>query len=211
METKANGKRIQVYGKSDIAEAFTSIVQCHLMSGYMFNYADNSRGHQGEDLSAYLTNDGGKTVVAVFADGFTEFDGGMRMDGIKVFIKKYEDADSYHTLWMDKGELVSETKFYKINRSYKKDIFVPSKDDLKAIRQIQRKRAETEQSLCDLNQWTALPQSAHKPALKILKKIKGHKSARLSDITKVARHDKVYVAYVKDSVIGITLNQAFGA
>lgn len=202
MKTTAGGKEIQIYGTNDISEAYSNTVHAYLNKGYMFNYDNTPREHQGENMSAYLTQDGGKTVIAVFIGKFTEFDEGMRTDGVHVFTREYKDADKKDTLWMDKGELMSDIKFYKIRG--RKDIFVDNLNDCKAIRKIQRRREEIKLRLWDLKQERNLPRSTYKAALKLVKKQKGHKSAMLPDIKKVVRQSKSISVYFKNGCLNIS-------
>ena len=47
MKATLNGKEIKVLGKQEIAVEFTNKVNELLAQGYVFNIAENSRGHQG--------------------------------------------------------------------------------------------------------------------------------------------------------------------
>lgn len=50
MKTTVNGKEIKLLETADISFMFTTIIKGYFNLGFMFNYAENSRGTQGEDM-----------------------------------------------------------------------------------------------------------------------------------------------------------------
>ena len=66
MKTTINGREIKLFGRQEISKVFTQKVSEYSVSGFYFNLSENTRGHQGEELAAYLTKDGGKTIYFIF-------------------------------------------------------------------------------------------------------------------------------------------------
>ena len=190
MKTTINGKEIKLFGRKELSEEFTKIVQEYLANGYLINYSKASSGSQGEEMKIDLSNDNGKTVYRVWMcedresideDERWYYD---RVSTMNIFIKRYDDCKNESTLWMSKGELVFEKKFYAINdRAYNFKVFCEKKEDCKSIMQITRERWENHSE----HRYIDLSEKYNRLAIRCVRKIKGWKSAQLKDVKKVQR------------------------
>lgn len=202
MKTTINGREIKLFGRQEIAMVFTQKVNEYLSQGFYFNLAESSRGHQGEELSAYLTKDGGKTVYLIFAD--KEYGNYDDADKMVLYVKKYENAEG-RTCWMKEGEEVWKKTFYQLenHHRYRQEVYVESRDEYKAIKSIQDERYDQRHNLPYEKE---LPASAKRIAVDILRKKRGYKTILVKDVTKVVRRrvDNALIAYVKGSTAFLT-------
>ena len=174
-KTTINNKEIEIYTKDNIKELFTDRVKEYLNNGYHFYFYS---GSQGEITKVCLEKVKGEVII-IFADNFYNYSN--EESGICIFVKKYVDVKDSGTLWLNKGEVIEEIRFYDISRYDTKEKFVQSIEEIKVIRELQHKRLEDSYVDSDIT----LPRSCVAPALKLLKKIHGYKSKKSSNIQKV--------------------------
>lgn len=182
METTVNGKEIKLFGTADISLMFTTIIQDYLNLGFIFNYAESARGTQGEDMKADLTKDGGKTVYRVYVNKHYE---GWGDTCVYIIVEKFTDCDGTSTLWQGKGEKISEKKLWQICDKRWNNVYVESKEDFEAIKQVQRNRSNERYEIERCKTSATLPATANKIGLILVRRIKGYKGTTLKQITKV--------------------------
>lgn len=202
MKTTINGREIKLFGRQEIAMVFTQKVNEYLLQGFYFNLAESSRGHQGEELGAYLTKDGGKTVYFIFADKeYGNYDGADKM---VIYVKKYENVEG-RTCWMKEGEEVWKKTFYQLENNHRcyQEVYVESHDEYEIIKNIQSERWNQRHNLPNEKE---LPTSTRRIAVDILRKKKGYKTILVKDVIKVVRRrvDNALIAYVKNSTVFLT-------
>ncbi len=185
MKATLNGKEIKVLVKQEIAIEFTNKVNEHLAQGFVFNYAENSRGHQGEEMKVSLTNDGGNTVYVLFVDSGTTSE--FWRDELTIYVKKYENAKNKSTLWNKEGELVFEKTFYCISdRPYEESaVFVDDKKIFEEVTELQKERWENTHPHFVFR----LSQKANRYAYRLLKKKRHYSSVQMKNIEYVERRD----------------------
>ena len=181
METTVNGKEIKVFGTADISLMFTTIIQDYLNLGFIFNYAESARGTQGEDMKADLTKDGGKTVYRVYVNKHYE---GWGDTCVYIIVEKFTNCKN-DTLWQGKGEKISEKKLWQIDDKRWNNVYVESKEDFEAIKQVQRNRSDERYEIERCRKIKELPATANKIGLLLVRRIKGYKGTTLKQITKV--------------------------
>lgn len=164
MKTTVNGKEIKLFGTADISLMFTTIIQDYLNLGFIFNYAESARGTQGEDMKADLTKDGGKTVYRVYVNKRYE---GWGNTCVYIIVEKFTNCNKNDTLWQGKGEKISEKKLWQIDDKRWNNVYVESKEDFEAIKQVQRNRRN------------------ERYEIERCREIKGYKGTTLKQITKV--------------------------
>lgn len=186
MKTTVNGKEVKVYSKNDIGTVFTEAVNKLVAQGFVFNFARSSRGSQGQELNANLTNDGGNTVYIVYIERERV---GTWGDGLALKVEKFENAKGQDTLWLGKGELVETKMFYCIaGRVYDdRSVFVDNEEDYTAIDNITSERRKNYHEMKKIKDEVELPQTCVKYAHKILSKVAGYKLVRAKDYVKVTK------------------------
>lgn len=182
MKTTVNGKEIKLLGTAEISLMFTTIIKDYFNLGFIFNYAENSRGTQGEDMKADLTNDGGKTVYRVYVNNSRE---GWGDTCVYIIVEKFTNCDGTSTLWQGKGEKILEKKLWQINDERGDNVYVESKEDFEAIKQVRRNRSNERYEIERCETIKELSATANKIGLLLVRKIKGYKGTTLKQITKV--------------------------
>lgn len=182
MKTNVNGKEIKLFGVNDISVMYTTIIQDYLNLGFIFNYAESSRGSQGEDMKADLTKDNGKTVYRVYVYKHYE---GWGDTCVYIVVEKFANCNKNSTLWQGKGEKVYEKKLWEIDKYSKDSTYVENKEDFEAIKEIQRARANNRYEIEQSEKSKVLPATANKIGLVLVRRIKGYKTTQLKQITKV--------------------------
>lgn len=188
MKTVIGGIEVKLFGKKELSERLTEMVQYFLEKGYIFTYTRS--GLQGEETKIDLTNDGGKTVVRIWMNEDYEYVENYRgVHIMRIFAKKYEDVNRNSTLWMDKGELIFKSDFYCIDDD--KKIYTESILGLKNVLELRKTR------------WSGpfysyrysgrkVSHNCFKAALPLINKQKGYKTVRLSDIAGIIKFDTYY-------------------
>lgn len=188
MKTVIGGVEVELFGKKELSERLTEMIQYFLEKGYIFTYVDG--GTQGEKTKVDLSNDGGKTVVRIWMNEDYEYIEKYRsIHVMRIFAKKYENVDTYSTLWMDKGELIFKSDFYCIDDD--KKIYTESILALNNIIELRK------------NRWNGpfhsyrysgrkVSNNCFKAALPLINKQKGYKTVRLLDIAGIVKFDTYY-------------------
>ena len=189
MKTTINGLEIAIYGRKEIAMAFTKKVNEYLMNGFRFYIGEEGRGHQGEETKVCLTKDDEKFVYVIFLnERYNGFDTPKTME---LYVKKYENSG--RTFWLEKeGEEIEHQIFYQINeRRFRKgdERYVKTLAIYKVIKEIQDERWSLKYSY---EKDIVLPEKYKKLALKVLQNKKGHKSRQLKNVIKVVKRSSYH-------------------
>lgn len=182
MKTTVNGKEIKLFETADISLMFTTIIQEYINLGFIFNYAESARGTQGEYMKADLTKDGGKTVYRVYVNKRYE---GWGDTCVYIIVEKFTNCNKNNTLWQGKGEKISEKKLWQIDDKRWNNVYVESKEDFEAIKQVQRNRRNERYEIERCRVIKELPATANKIGLLLVRKIKGYRGTTLKQIIKV--------------------------
>ena len=196
MKTFIGGMEIKLYGKKELSQIFTNVVQSYLDSGFMI-WMSGCSGSQGEEMKIDLSNDNGKTVYRVWMDKVRLYGSEIRekynvydIDTVQIFVKKYDIKYAGQTLWMKEGTQVECYTYYLIDE--RKDVYVSNLNDFVELSGIQNIRRDVRYSMYYSNKERKLSNSSFKAALKVARKEKGYKSILLKDITEVTRDNKGY-------------------
>ena len=187
MKTTVNGKEVSLLGKSDISRIFTSKVAEFLADEFSFYFYG---GSQGEEFKVSLTNDDGKTVYIIYVHKELECFGDKwseRADTISVTCEKFVDVYDGKTLWLGRGDVIFNVKWYEI--SDRKGKYVDNIEDYIAIENIRNERWSRRHELADARNETELSENVRKKALAVIRKMKGYKSVKASDFRIFHRFD----------------------
>lgn len=196
MKTFVGGKEIKLYGKREISQVFTNIVQSYLNDGFII-WMSGCSGSQGEEMKVDLSKDNGKTIYRVWMDKGNLYGSDIRekyntyrIDTIEIFVKKYDIKYDNQTLWMKEGEKVESYTYYLIDE--RKGVYVFDLDNFAELIGIQNIRRDIYYSTYYSKKERKLPNSSFKAAFKVARKEKGYKSILLKDITEVTRNNQGY-------------------
>lgn len=178
---------------AEINKRFTEIVNKYLNDGYYFNTSTMS-GHQGEIVKADLTN--GKDIIRIFIEShynqeFKIYGDRCTSDTINIVVGRYTDTNcvtpndipnNLNTIWNNSLEIIKEEVFYAIGRYSN---WYGTADEAYKRHNIafDRWRNNVESNCVDYTD----NDKAKSIVLKYLKKKKGFKSVKLSDITRIYR------------------------
>lgn len=201
MKTMVNGKEIKVWDKNAISAVLTSEVNKMLSAGFVFYFYG---GSQGEEAKVCLTDDGGKTVYVFWVHTENEnVDGSSkwyeRADTMVITGKKYIDVYPNMTLWFNKGEQFFEKKWYEISDRGGNNRYVETMQEYFEIKKLQDERWDVRYATLPSKK---LPECANKPALKLVKKIRGYGTTKLKDIRSVVKEPSFagyFVTFTKES------------
>jgi len=201
MKTFVGGKEIKLYGKKELSQAFTNIVQSYLNSGFMI-WMSGCSGSQGEEMKIDLSNDNGKTVYRVwmkderlYGDDVEKKFHSYDVNAMKIFVKKYNIECKHQTLWMREGEEVECYTYYRID-DYK-DVYVFDECDYADLIWIHNER---QRGRWDLRKdWESISSVPSKVLLNIVRKQKGYKSVAAKDIQSVER--RINKGYYKINIV----------
>ena len=128
MKTFVGGMEIKLYGKKELSQIFTNVVQSYLNSGFMI-WLSGCTGSQGEEMKIDLSNDNGKTIYRVWMDKSSLYGSEIsekykvyRIDTVEIFVKKYDIKYTGQTLWMKEGTQVECYTYYLIDE--RKNVYV---------------------------------------------------------------------------------------
>ena len=196
MKTFIGGMEIKLYGKKELSQVFTNVVQSYLNSGFMI-WMSGCTGSQGEEMKIDLSNDNGKTVYRVWMDKIRLYGSEIRekyhvydIDTVQIFVKKYDTKYAHQTLWMKEGTQVECYTYYLIDE--RKGVYVSNLNDFVELSGIQKIRRDVYYSMHYSKKERKLPNSSFKAAFKVARKEKGYKSIQLKDITEVTRDNRGY-------------------
>ena len=201
MKTTVNGKEIKVWDRNAISEVLTREVNKMLNAGFVFYF---NSGSQGEEARVCLTNDGGKTVYVFWVHTENEnvdVSGELyaRTDTIVITGKKYSDVYPDMTLWFKKGEQFFEKKWYEISDRRRNNRYVETMQEYFEIKKLQDERWNVRYATLSSRK---LPECANKPALKLVKKMRGYGTTKLKDICSVVKEPSFagyFVTFTKES------------
>lgn len=100
----------------DINRKFTAAVSSYMAQGYYIN-AGTMSGSQGEIANIDLTN--GAEIIRVLLTSFNNFHG---TEGVELIVGRVKDdikpnqEDRWSTVWNERLEVISNEKFYRLNR-----------------------------------------------------------------------------------------------
>ena len=173
---------------TEISKAYTDRLSELLVEGYVMN-ASTMSGTQGEYGRIDLTKDNGKTVRRLYIDRGSKYgeDWKDHADYLCIIEEEFNrnSSTSIGTLWNGKGNIINKKEYYLIDRKHNVYELHPSTsyvDNLDAIKTANRKHYDR----CD-SRYTNSTRS-FKPTEKVLevvRKYKGFKGVKLSDIEKV--------------------------
>ena len=196
MKTFVGGMEIKLYGKKELSQIFTNVVQSYLNSGFMI-WLSGCTGSQGEEMKIDLSNDNGKTIYRVWMDKSSLYGSEIsekykvyRIDTVEIFVKKYDIKYTGQTLWMKEGTQVECYTYYLIDE--RKNVYVSNLNDFVELSGIQNIRRDVYYSMYYSKKERKLPNSSFKAAFKVARKEKGYKSIQLKDITAVTRDNRGY-------------------
>lgn len=179
---------MEIIKMNDINRNFTERVAFLVTLGYVVNPKTMS-GTQGERCRIDLTKDNGKTVRRLYLE--TGYDHGDKktyrsMDTVVFMEEEFENVQGFGTLWNGKGKIVDKTLFYKVgqNSIYNLDsslAFTKSKDLAYELYDKHWKRSR-ERDSSSVNKELKPTEKV----LEIVRKRKGYKTVKLSDIIGVS-------------------------
>jgi hypothetical protein len=190
--TKINGNEIKIFKREYLEELFTEKVKEFLMQGYRF-YCNN--GTHGEEMKASLTKDG-KTVYVIFInkENYNLNNWWKYTNELTLKINKYENVTRGDTLWLNKGETVFVCDLYQIGND-RDEVYVGNVEDFNFWYNFHWGRRENRAMWDNM----ILSDNFKSIALKIVKKRKGHKSAKLSDIKSVEKEKNRFVIILNNN------------
>ena len=190
--------KFNVFKKADIAKVYTAKVAELLADGYVFSFTN--RGNQGEETKADFTNDNGKTVIRILvcedSEILNETKWHERADTLVVEARRYDNADQLPTIWNNKGEVIWQKVYYCLGNRYDCNAFTDSKEAVVAITKLREERFENRKATIYSLDGIRLPLTLAKPALKIIRKQRGYKTVKVSDINRICRKTEGYLVYI---------------
>ena len=135
-----------VFSVKDVISYYNSVVKSFMDKCYIISPTTMDRGYQYVDGYTDLVNlNDKKSIIRIFvmreycSDGHYYDYNSYKYSIIKIIAKKYEWDGKFKCMNCrpELGKLVSETCFYQIKENY---LYVDTLDELKRIREIQRKR-----------------------------------------------------------------------
>ena len=184
----------------DINAIFSEEVKKYLNEGYILN-AGSMGGHQGEIAKVDLRDE--NEIIRVRLDSVRHSDRAFwDHSGVALIVsRKTIECYKSGTLWSGEMEIVKQRTFWQMqNRNFHNiDWYIEGNDGIEAMHK-NEKRAEIEYS--GYVSRRAYDKSLYNIGLKLLRKIPGNKSKRLSDITSFYRvrmggHKAEYYVRVK--------------
>lgn len=175
----------------DIQIMYSEKVESYLRKGYIIN-TESMSGHQGEICKVDLRKGNEVIRVVLLGCAWVRNDDGDFEDYIVLQTLRYESTSDRlkdrETLWMNKGELVEEVRFYEIS-SYK-EVYTMDHEEYKRCRKLRYQRSDR-RYVRDQSEIKFDP----KKLIKIVNSKKGFKTAKQTDIQSVERkyyNNRVY-------------------
>lgn len=135
-----------VFSVKDIIRHYNSVIKSFMDQCYIISPTTMDRGYQYVDGYTDLVNlNDKKSIIRIFvireycSDGCYYDYNNYKYSIIKIIAKKYEWDGKFKCMNCrpELGKLISERRFYQIKENY---LYVDTLDELKQIREIQRKR-----------------------------------------------------------------------
>ena len=135
-----------VFSVKDIIRHYNSVIKSFMDQCYIISPTTMDRGYQYVDGYTDLVNlNDKKSIIRIFvmreycSDGHYYDYNSYKYSIIKIIAKKYEWDGKFKCMNCrpEFGKLISERRFYQIKENY---LYVDTLDELKQIREIQRKR-----------------------------------------------------------------------
>ena len=135
-----------VFSVKDVISYYNSVIKSFMDQCYIISPTTMDRGYQYVDGYTDLVNlNDKKSIIRIFvmreycSDGHYYDSNSYKYSIIKIIAKKYEWDGKFKCMNCrpELGKLVSEMCFYQIKENY---LYVDTLDELKQIREIQRKR-----------------------------------------------------------------------
>lgn len=185
------------YSKSDISRCYTGLIQGLMLDGNIASFT--SSGTQGEEMKADFTKDGKRVFRTIIRRDIEILDTDWceRVDTLIVELLRYDNADQLHTLWNNQGKIVYQKVFYQINRGEGR-IFTCDKNDIINITKLREKRYKNRRATIYGFCGVELPLTLAKPAIKLIRKRRGYKTVKVSDINRIFRETKGYMIYINE-------------
>ena len=190
-----------VFSVKDIVRHYNSVIKSFMDQCYIISPTTMDRGYQYVDGYTDLVNlNDKKSIIRIFvmheycSDGSYYDSNSYKYSIIRIIAKKYEWDGKFKCMNCrpELGKLVSERRFYQIKENY---LYVDTLDELKQIREIQRKRKASRRKTPNTKKSYPLSKLSVKFIDSIMKRINsidGFKLATASCIESVCSYRCVY-------------------
>lgn len=195
-------KELNLYGLKAVENYYSFMVKQFLEIGFTFSFKNN--GTQGElAKTTMVRKQEPQYIYCIWAYRKSEQIDGLWVDTIRVEFKRYDV--NCPTLWMEKGDCVISKVFYEIRNSYKDSVFVLTLDEYKFIQNVRCERQSIRLELYQSAKESDITnESLKKAVLPLVKKHKGYKSTKISDVIKVVRRNGFgYSVYLSKGIIDL--------
>ena len=183
----------------DIIRHYNSVIKSFMDQGYIISPTTMYGGYNYVDGYTDLVNlNDKKNFIRIFimreycSDGSYYDSNSYKYSITKILAKKYEFDGKFKPISArpDCGKLISEKLFYQIKQNY---LYADTLDDLKTIREIQRKRKESRRKVSDVKSYPINKLSADfiDSIMERINSIRGFKRATASCIESVCSYQCV--------------------
>ena len=183
----------------DIIHHYNAVIKSFMDQGYIISPATMYGGYHYVDGYTDLVNlNDKKSFIRIFvmreyySDGPYYDSNSYKYSITKILAKKYEFDGKFKPISAppDCGKLISEKSFYQIKENY---LYADTLDDLKQIREIQRKRKESRREVSDVKSYPINKLSADfiDSIMERINSIRGFKRATASCIESVCSYQCV--------------------
>ena len=189
-----------VFSVKDVISYYNSVIKSFMDQCYIISPTTMDRGYQYVDGYTDLVNlNDKKSIIRIFvireycSDGCYYDYNSYKYSIIKIIAKKYEWDGKFKCMNCrpELGKLVSERRFYQIKENY---LYVDTLDELKQIREIQRKRKASRRKTHNTKKSYPLSKLSVKFIDSIMKRINsidGFKYATASCIESVCSYRRI--------------------
>ena len=183
----------------DIIRQYNSVIKSFMDQGYIISPITMYGGYHYVDGYTDLVNlNDKKSFIRIFvmreycSEGSYYDSKSYKYSITKILVKKYEFDGKFKPMSArpDCGKLISERRFYQIKENY---LYADTLDDLKQIREIQRKRKESRRVVSDVKSYPINKLSAEfiDSIMERINSIRGFKRATASCIESVCSYQCV--------------------
>ena len=183
----------------DIIRHYNAVIKSFMDQGYIISPTTMYGGYHYVDGYTDLVNlNDKKSIIRIFvmreycSDGSYYDTNSYKYYITKILAKKYEFDGKFKPISArpDCGKLISEKCFYQIKENY---LYADTLDDLKQIREIQRKRKESRREVSDVKSYPINKLSAEfiDSIMERINSIRGFKRATASCIESVCSYQCV--------------------